>query len=344
VNQPPRYESLEFPDYVCKLDKAIYGLKQAPRVWYSRLSSKLLNLGFVASKLDTSLFIYKHSGVTLYMLVYVDDIIVTGSCDKTISTLLKELRSEFALKELVDLHFFLGIEVNQTSDGIFLSQEKYALDLLQRVGMKNCKPLPTPLSSSEKLSAFKGEPLTAEDCTRYRSIVGGLQYLTITRPDISFSVNKICLYLHAPTAAHWSTAKRILRFVKGTLKFRLHLSKSSMQLHAFSDADWGGDLDDRRSTGGFAIFLGQNLVSWSARKQATVSRSSTEAEYEAVANATAVLIWMQSLLGELGIHLKEPPSMWCDNLGATYLQANPVFHARTKHIEIDYHFVRERVA
>jgi hypothetical protein len=162
------------------------------------------------------------------MLVYIDDIIVTGSCDKTISTLLKELRSEFALKELGDLHFFLGIEVNQTSDGIFLSQEKYALDLLQRVGMKNCKPSPTSLSSSEKLSAFKGEPLTAEDCTRHRSIVGGLEYLTITRPNISFSVNKICQYLHAPTTAHWLAAKRILRFVKGTLKFWLHLSKSSM--------------------------------------------------------------------------------------------------------------------
>jgi hypothetical protein len=228
MKQPPGYESLEFPDYVCKLDKAVYGLKQAPRAWYSRLSSNLLNLGFVASKSDTSLFIYKHSGVTLYMLVYVDDIIVTGSCDKTISTLLKELRSEFALKELGDLHFFLGIEVNQTSDGIFLSQEKYALDLLQRVGMKNCKPSPTSLSSSEKLSAFKGEPLTAEDCTRHRSIVGGLQYLTITRPNISFSVNKICQYLHAPTTAHWLAAKRILRFVKGTLKFWLHLSKSSI--------------------------------------------------------------------------------------------------------------------
>ena len=172
--------------------------------------------------------------------------------------------------------------------------------------MRNCKSAPTPLSSSEQLSLTDGVPLGPEDSTKYRSIVGALQYLTLTRPDLSFSVNKVCQYLHAPTTAHWTAAKRILRYINGTIQLGITFIKSpSILLSAFSDADWAGCMDDRRSTGGFAIFVGPNLVSWSARKQVIVSRSSTEAEYKSLANATAELIWIEALLGELGVKLKE---------------------------------------
>jgi histone deacetylase 1/2 len=252
---------------------------------------------------------------------------------------------DFALKDLGALHYFLGIEVKKVHDGIILSQEKYANELLSRVNMKICKAVDTPLSVSEKLSLTEGEALSSDDSTRYRSIVGALQYITLTRPDIAFSVNKVCQFLHAPTTVHWTAVKRILRYLKGTLSLGLRLSKSgSTMVSAFSDADWAGCLDDRRSTGGFAVFFGSNLVSWSARKQATVSRSSTEAEYKALADATAEVIWLQVLLTELGVSQSRAACLWCDNIGATYLSKNPVFHARTKHIEVDYHFVRERVA
>ena len=164
------------------------------------------------------------------------------------------------------MHFFLGIEVKKHEDGLHLSQEKYATDLVRRVGLQGCKPSPTPLSSSEKLSLTEGEPLNQEDSTNYRSLVGALQYLTLTRPDISFAVNKVCQFSHAPTTVHWTAAKCIVRYVKNTMNLGLTFSKSSSPLvSAFSDSDWAGCIDDRCSIGGFAVFFGPNLISWCAK-------------------------------------------------------------------------------
>jgi histone deacetylase 1/2 len=202
------------------------------------------------------------------MLIYVDDIIVTSSSNDAIAALLRDLDKNFAIKDLGDLHFFLGIEVKKIQNGLILTQEKYAADLLAKIGMNGCKAVPTPLSSTEQLSLTGGTPFGPDDSTQYRSIVGALQYLTLTRPDLSFSVNKVCQFLHAPTTEHWSAVKRILRYVQDTLKVGITFVKSSsIFLSAFSDADWEGSLDDRRSTGGFAIFVGPNLVSWSAKNK-----------------------------------------------------------------------------
>jgi histone deacetylase 1/2 len=212
--------------------------------------------------------------MSIFMLIYVDDIIVTGSSQEAIDALLRDLKQDFALKDLGDLHYFLGIEVIKDEGGIVLSQEKYARDILARVGMLKCKPSITPLSTSEKLSKYEGDLLNTSDSTRYRSIVGALQYLTLTRPDLAFSVNKVCQFLHSPTTAHWSATKIILRYIMHTLDVGLRIRKSnSTRVSAFSDADWAGSIDDRRSTGGFAIYFRNNLISWSERKQATVSRS-----------------------------------------------------------------------
>jgi histone deacetylase 1/2 len=282
----------------------------------------------------------------MYLLVYVDDIIVLSSSPSAIPRLIAELRSEFSVKDLGVLHYFLGIEVQSPSSGsLILRQRKYAIELLARAGMLKCSPATTPMASSERLCSADGDILSSEDATQYRSIVGGLQYLTMTRPDLSYVVNKVCQYLHEPRTPHWAAVKRILRYVRYTIDCGLQLwPSSSTLLSAFSDADWAGSMDDRRSTGGYAIFYGGNLIAWSARKQSTVSRSSTESEYKALGDATAELVWVQSLLKELGLSQIQPPVLWCDNIDATYLSSNPVFHARTKHIEVDFHFVRERVA
>jgi hypothetical protein len=221
MRQPPGYIDKTRPNYVCKLDKALYGLKQAPRAWYARLSTKLISLGFHASKADTSLFYFNKGSVTVFVLVYVDDIIVVSSTPEATTGLLYELKKEFALKDLGELHYFLGMEVTKVRDGIILSQDKYATDLLRKVNMSSCKPVSTPISTSEKLSAYLGTPLGPNNATNYRSVVGALQYLTLTRPDISFAVNKVCQFLHAPTDVHWSAVKRIVWYVRSNTKLGL---------------------------------------------------------------------------------------------------------------------------
>jgi hypothetical protein len=345
MKQLPGFVDSDHLTYLCKLDKSLYGLKQASRAWFSRLSTTLLQLGFLASKADISLFIFNKGGVHMYILFYVDDIIIVSSSSSATDRLLSQLQADFAVKDLGTLNYFLGIEVHHTSHGLLLTQQKYIKDLMTRTNMAAAKGVSTPMLPSDKLSLNGDEPLSAEDTTRYRSVVGALQYLSLTRPDISFCVNRVCQFLSASTTAHWTAVKRILRYVHDTSDMGLCITRSNSNLlSAFSDADWAGNPDDRRSTGGYAIFLGNNLVSWSSRKQPTVSRSSTEAEYKAVTNATAEIIWIQVLLHELKISQDRSPSLWCDNIGATYLSANPIFHRRTKHVEVDYHFVRERVS
>jgi hypothetical protein len=328
---------------VCHLNKSLYGLKQAPRAWYSRFASYLLTLGFTEAKSDTSLFIYHRGSDLVYLLLYVDDIVLTASSAGLLRWAIQALQAEFSMKDLGTLHHFLGITVTSDSSGLLLSQRQYSIEILERAGMSDCKPCSTPVDTNAKLSSTDGSPVL--DPTDYRSLASALQYLTFTRPDISYAVQQVCLHMHDPRDSHLATLKRILRYVRGTLDLGVHIRRSpSTDLVAYSDADWAGCPDTRKSTSGYAVFLGDNLVSWSSKHQHTVSRSSAEAEYRAMANAVAETCWLRQLLHELHTPPSKATLVYCDNVSAVYLSTNPVQHQRTKHVEIDLHFVRDRVA
>ncbi|GJU15951.1 uncharacterized mitochondrial protein-like protein [Tanacetum coccineum] len=263
----------------------------------------------------------------MYLLVYVDDLILSGNNEAAITSFISGLNHEFAIKDLGDLNYFLGLEVAYTDDGLFLTQSKYATDILQRANLFDAKPVSNPLAPHV---SFTGAGIPFPEPTLYRSLVGALQYLTITRPDLSYAVNQVSQFLHAPTTDYQSV-KRILHYVKGTISF------------GYSDADWARCLDTGRSTYGYSIYLGGNLVSWSAKKQPTVSRSSCESEYRAMANTAAEIIWLTHLLRKLHALPPDRPTLLCDNKSALFMTQNPVAHKRAKHIDLDYHFIRELV-
>ncbi|CAN6727335.1 unnamed protein product [Malus baccata var. baccata] len=275
------------------------------------------------------------------LLLYVDDIILTGDSDACVQSVISQLTTEFDMKDLGILHYFLGLQIDYHSPGLFVHQSKYVHDLLQRMNMLECKPCLTPCHPNQKLLTH-GSP-SYSDPTHYRSIVGALQYLTFTRLDIAYSVNQVCQFMHSPLDSYYVAVKRILRYLRGTIGWGIFFQPGSLCLRAYTDADWAGDPNDRRSTTGFVVFLDSNPISWSSKKQHTVSRSSTEAEYRAMATTTAEVVWLQQLLQDLHLDISSPPSLHCDNVSAMALATNPVLHSKAKHIEVDCHFVRERV-
>nr|KYP65844.1 Copia protein [Cajanus cajan] len=293
------------------------------------------------SKNDPSLFIFATGNIKAYFLVYVDDLLLTGNNNDFLHGFISALSSRFALKNLGAPHYFLGVEFIPIKSGLFLSQHKYIRDILEKFDMEGAKPAPTPLSPSATLQLHDG--IATTEATYFRKIIGAVQYLTLTRPDLSFSINKLSQFMHKLTTLHLQHLKRLL-YIKHTINYGISLQpSSSFHLLAYTDADWGGNFDDRTSTSAYIIFFGGNPVSWLSKKQRTVARSSTEAEYRAVATATTELMWLTNLLTELNVPIGRPPLLLCDNVGATYLCSNPVLHSRIKHISLDYHFVREQV-
>ncbi|KAE8676646.1 hypothetical protein F3Y22_tig00111582pilonHSYRG00259 [Hibiscus syriacus] len=305
---------------VCKLQKALYGLRQAPRNWYHKLQQCMCDMGFWPSRIDSSLFVSSSKTEVTYVVVYVDDILVTCSSNNRVKEVKKQLHDKFSLKDLRLFHYFLGIEAVHTTTGMFLSQKKYVEELLHKFNVQ-AKPVDTPLPITPKLSSrHEGAPVDAQ---QYRSAVGALLYECHTRPDIAFTVYKVAQFMQSPCEAHWIGVKCILRYLKGTVDYGLWLTKGQgqLQIKAFTDVDWGSDPDDRRSISGYCVYLGNHLLSWSSRKQRSVSRSTAEVEYHSLADITVE----------------------CDNTSTVAMAANSVLHAKVKHVDLDVHFVREKV-
>ncbi|CAN1164864.1 Retrovirus-related Pol polyprotein from transposon TNT 1-94 [Linum perenne] len=342
MDLPPGIDDSGSGRRVCKLLKSLYGLKQASRQWFLKLSNALKSEGFRQSAADHSLFIYSTVDAMVILLVYVDDIILAGSDLQLINNIKQKLQQHFKVKDLGKLKYFLGLEIARTSAGISMSQRKYCLELISDSGFIDAKPSRTPVDYKEKLTADMGVKLT--DGTEYRQLVGRLHYLTITRPDISYGVQQLSQFQSSPTDVHLQAAHKVIRYLKQSPGQGLYFSKdTNLQLSGYSDSDWASCPDTRRSTTGYCLFLGSSLLSWKTKKQGTVSRSSSEAEYRALAQLCCEVQWMVSLMLDLGIKHEAPVRLFCDNQSALYIAQNPVFHERTKHIEIDCHVIRERL-
>jgi hypothetical protein len=330
------------PNMVCKLQKSLYGLKQASRKWYEKLTSLLIKEGYIQSTSDYSLFTSSKAVKFTALLVYVDDIILAGDSIDEFDRIKGVLDAAFKIKNLGQLKYFLGLEVAHSKLGIVVSQRKYCLDLLKDSGHLGSKPANTPLDTSIKLHNDTGPMYT--DLSSYRRLVGRLLYLNTTRPDISFATQQLSQFMHAPTVTHFNAACRVLRYLKNNPGQGILFSRDSeLQLTGYSDADWAGCMDTRKSISGYCFFIGKSLISWRAKKQATVSRSSSEAEYRALSSAACELQWLIYLLSDLQIRLDKTPTLYCDNQSAVHIATNPVFHERTKHLDIDCHLVREKV-
>ena len=258
------------------------------------------------------------------------------------ANIIKQLGDMFSLKDMGSLHFFLGIEVIPTRVGLFLSQHKYVRDLLANTSMSGAKDVSTSLSTTQSLQLIDGT--IAVDSSEFRRIIGRLQYLSLTCPNISFAVNKLSQFMHKLNTNHWTATKRLLCYLNQTIFHGIQIHKAGLPiLRTYSDADWAGNVDDHTSTSTYISFLGSNPISWSSKKQRAVARSTIKVEYRALANAASETMWLSTLLKELAFLVTESPQLLFDNLGATYLSFNPVNHSCMKHIQIDLHFVRDLV-
>ena len=339
---PPGYSKQQITNNsICKLKKSLYGLKQSSRAWFGKFSQVIKKSGYSQSNGDHTLF-YKHSAkdkLTI-LVIYVDDIIITGNDPTERAKLEQGLKQEFAIKNLGRMKYFLGIEIAYSKNGILLSQQKYVLDLLVETGFMDCRPAKTPMEVNHKLNLNENEPET--NAGEYQRLVGRLIYLAHTRPDISYAVNILSQFMHSPRLSHLQAAHRVLRYLKGTTGLGLHFRKSGMIcLDAYTDSDFAGSLSYRRSTSGYCLFLAGNLVIWRSKKQDVVARSSTEAEFRALAHGLTEIIWIKRILQDLKIEINGTCNVFCDNQSTIRVAHNPVQHDRMKHVSIDRHYIKE---
>ncbi|KAM0986195.1 hypothetical protein ACFX14_013409 [Malus domestica] len=327
---------------VCKLRKSLYGLKQSPRAWFGKFSKSMKDFGCKQSNSDHTLFLKHKKGKVTALIVYVDDMVITGNDPEEKAALQHHLASEFEMKNLGALKYFLGIEVARSEQGIFLSQRKYILDILIDTGMLANKPADTPMELNHQLGEYLDQVPTNKE--RYQRLVGKLIYLGHTRPDIAYAVSVVSQFMHAPSEAHMDAVNRILRYLKSSpgrgLMFARH---GHLDVEGHTDVDWAGFVTDRRSTSRYFTFVGDNLVSWQSKKQKVVSRSSVKAEYRGMAYGVCELLWIRNLLGELRFKPKHAMQLNCNNKAAIDIAHNPVQQDRTKHVEVDRHFIKEKL-
>ena len=355
MEQPEGYKEKGKQHMVCRLNKTIYGVKQAPNEWNNEINGSIVSLGFSRCVSDTCVYVRRSkTGKSMIILLFVDDLVpVYAGDDKMEWTAVKQqLMNRYKMTDKGPIRMLLGMKVerDRMKKTITLTQEAYVNKMLKVFGMEQCKPIATPMDKNK---------LTKQDCPQtqeeqnemrdipYKELVGSLLYASVTtRPDIAYAVNQVSRFMSNPGMKHWQACKRILRYLKGATKTGLVLNgadRSQPLLSAYSDADWAGDVDDRKSTTGTVMMMNGSVVSWMSKKQTTVALSTAEAEYMALGATIQEIRWIRNLLGELGVSAKEPTTVWCDNQAAIAISKNDVNHNRTKHIDIKHHFVRDAV-
>ncbi|GJZ89749.1 putative ribonuclease H-like domain-containing protein [Tanacetum coccineum] len=339
VCQPPGFKDPQFPDKVYKIEKALYGLHHAPRAWYETLSTYLIENGFRRGTIDKTLFIKKDKGDILLVQVYVDDIIF-GSTKKSLCDEFEGLmHKRFQMSSMGELTFFLGLQVQQKKDGIFISQDKYMADILKKFDFATMKTASTPMEPNKAL--IKDEEADSVDVHLYRSMIGSLMYLTTSRPDIMFVVCACARFQVTPKMSHLRAVKRIFRYLKGQPKLGLWYPRDSpFDLKAFFDSDYARASLDRKFTTGGCQFLDKRLISWQCKKQTIVANSTTESEYVAAANCCRQVLWIQNQMLDYGFNFMNT-KIYIDNESTICIVKNPIFHSKTKHIEIRHHFIRD---
>jgi hypothetical protein len=347
---------------VCKLRKSIYGLRQAGRAWFEKINTALIRMDFTALDSDHCVYVRHQGAEVLYIVLYVDDLLLIGSSLAEVKQLKEDLSARFEMKDLGEAKYVLGLQItrNRRTRTLSLSQSGYIRRLLERYGMSSCNNAPTPLPTGLKLSKHDcpevnpTQPLLVDGKHTYASVVGAVMYAMLgTRPDLAYAIGLLTRFNSNPGQRHVGALKRVLRYLKASIDFQLTYgheasgssgsSGPSISVFGHCDSDWGGSLDDRRSVSGTVFTIAGGAVTWQAQRQKSVALSTVEAEYMAACQAAKDAVWLRAFLGGLGLNASAPTTVHCDSQGAIALAKNPEHHQRSKHIDMRYHFVREQV-
>jgi hypothetical protein len=341
-------------ELVCKMKKSLYNLKQSPRMWHKKFDTYMLGLGFTRSKEDQCVYLKLIGDHFIYLVLYVDDMLLIGNNKEIIQDVKTQLSSKFDMKDLGAANFILGMEIkrDQKNRKLWLNQRKYVETILQRFNMQECKMVRVPIPIGVKLSADQC-PKTQEEeedmsCVPYASVVGSLMYAMVcTRLDIAHAVGVLSRYMSKPRKEHWTIVKRVFRYLCGTTSYGLCYQgrpglDKVLDIHGFVDADWAGDMDRRRSTSGYVFNLFGGAISWMRKRQSVVALSTTKVEYMATTHASKEAVWLQRLCSGIGL-VQQDVRIDCDSQSAIFLAKNPTYHSKTKHIDVQYHFVRDMV-
>ena len=352
MQQPEGFADQTHPNYVWKLKRSLYGLKQSPRMWNQTINGFMVKMDFVKCESDHCIYIKRNDETMVFVVLYVDDLIIASNDDGLMAETKRILSERFEMTDLGELKYFLGIEIEQDLNNglITMRQTKFLKSILAKFGMEESKPVKTPQDPGLKLIKNMCEGGCNHEETMknvpYRSAVGGIMYLMVaTRPDLAAAVGVLSQFASDPCPTHWQALKRVLRYLQATTTHGIQFGHCKIDgLIGYSDADWAGDIESRRSTSGYVFVMNGGCISWRSKKQRTVALSSTEAEYMALSEATQEAVWLKVFLCELGeTSSDEAIKIYEDNQGSIALAKNPEFHKRTKHIDIRYHFVREKV-